>query len=56
MEGECGVTRIIIDELHSSYIQGDQMEGESGVTRRIIGNFILRISNEIKSKVKVVLL
>ena len=36
MEGESGVTRSIIDELHSSYIQGDQMEGESGVTRSII--------------------
>ena len=32
MEGESGVTRIIIDELHSWDIQGDQMEGESGVT------------------------
>ena len=36
MEGESGVTRGIIDELHSSDIQGDQMEGESGVTRSII--------------------
>ena len=32
MEDESGVTRSIIDELHSSDIQGDQMEGESGVT------------------------
>ena len=32
MEGESGVTRNIIDELHSSDIQRDQMEGESGVT------------------------
>ena len=32
MEGESGVTRIIIYELHSSDIQRDQMEGESGVT------------------------
>ena len=32
MEGGSGVTRIIIDELHSLYIQGDQIEGESGVT------------------------
>ena len=31
MEGENGVTRRIIDELHSSDIQGGQMEGESGV-------------------------
>ena len=36
MEGESGVTRTIIDELHSSDIQGDQREGESGVTRSII--------------------
>ena len=36
MEGESGVTRSIIDELHSSDIQGDQMEGENGVTRSII--------------------
>ena len=33
MEGESGLTRIIIDELHSSDIQGYQLEGESGVTR-----------------------
>ena len=32
MEGEYGVTQSIIEELHSSYIQGDQMEGKSGVT------------------------
>ena len=36
MEGESGVTRSIVDELHSSDIQGDQMEGESGVFRSII--------------------
>ena len=36
MAGESGVTRKIIDELHSLDIQGDQMEGESGVTRSII--------------------
>ena len=32
MESQSGVTRSIIDELHSSDIEGDQMEGESGVT------------------------
>ena len=32
MEGESGVTRSTMDELHSSDIEGDQMEGESGVT------------------------
>ena len=36
MEGESGVTRSIIDELHSCDIQGDQKENESGVTRSII--------------------
>ena len=36
MEGESGVTRSIIDELHSYEIQGDQMEGESRVIRSII--------------------
>ena len=36
MEGESGFTPSIIDELHSSDIQGNQMEGESGVTPRII--------------------
>ena len=36
MEGGSGVTRSIMDEFHSSNIQGDQMEGESGVTRSII--------------------
>ena len=36
MEGESGVTRSIIDELHSSDIKGDQIQGESGVTQSII--------------------
>ena len=36
MKGESGVTRSIIDEIHSSAIQGDQMEGESGVTPSVI--------------------
>ena len=35
MEREIGVTRSIIDKLHSSDIQGDQIESESGVTRSI---------------------
>ena len=35
MEDESGVTRSIIDELHSWVIQGDKMEGESGVSRSI---------------------
>ena len=32
MEGEKGVTRTIIDELHSSNSQRVEMVGESGVT------------------------
>ena len=39
MEGESGVTHSVIDEIHSLYIQRDQMEGESGVTRSIIDEF-----------------
>ena len=35
MDGKSGVTRIIIDELHSSDIQADKMECVKGVTRRI---------------------
>ena len=32
MEAESGVTRSIIDELHSSEILQDQLESDSGVT------------------------
>ena len=39
MEGESGVTRRIMDELHSSDIQGDQMKGGRGVTPSIIDEF-----------------
>ena len=35
MAGEGGVNVSIIDQIHSSDIQGDQMEGGSGVTRSI---------------------
>ena len=81
MEGESGVTRSIIDELHSWDIQGHPMERGSGLTQSTIHElhswdiqggqmevesmvllevslikFILWISNEIKCKVKVVLL
>ena len=57
MVGERGVSPIIIDELQSSDIQGVQMEGESMVLLEVSSmNFNLRISNEIKWKVKVVLL
>ena len=41
MEGESGVIRSIIDDLHSQDIQGDQIEVKSGVTRSI--------SNELHS-------
>ena len=36
MEGESGVIRKMIDELHSSDIQGAQIESESFVTWSII--------------------
>ena len=36
MEGENGLTRNNIDELHSCDMQQDQIEGESGVTPSII--------------------
>ena len=36
MEGESGVTRRIIDKLHSSDIEGYQVVGQSDVTRSII--------------------
>ena len=36
MEDEIGVSRCVIDELHSLDKKIDQMEGESGVTRIII--------------------
>ena len=35
MEGESGVTRSVIDYLHSWHIQGDQMGSESGCTGSI---------------------
>ena len=35
MAGETGVTRSIIDEIHSLDIQGYHIKGESSFTRRI---------------------
>ena len=32
MDGESGVIGSVINELHSSDIQGDNMEGQSGIT------------------------
>ena len=56
MEGESGPTRSFFDELHSWDIQGAQIEGESMVLLEVsLTNFILRISKEIKFKVKVLL-
>ena len=55
MEGESGVTRSIMDELHSWDIQGGQMEGERIVLLEVLSmNFILGISKEMKWKMKVV--
>ena len=48
MKGEWGISRSIIDELHSSDIQVDQMERERGDSRSVIDELILRISVEIK--------
>ena len=42
MEGEIGVTRSIIDELHSCDIRLVQMEGAGGVTRSIIDELHFR--------------
>ena len=39
MEGESGVTRSSIEELHSSDIQGNQVAVESGVSRSLINEF-----------------
>ena len=40
MDGECGVTQSIIDELDSPGILGDETEGESGVTGSIIDELL----------------
>ena len=36
MEAESSVTRIIIEDIRSSNMKGDQMEGKSSVTGSII--------------------
>ena len=46
MEVKSGVTRSIIDELHSWDIKRDQMEGEGGVTQSVIGE--LHSANLVK--------
>ena len=40
MEGESEFTRSVIDEVHSSDIQRDQMKGEIGVTRSVINELL----------------
>ena len=45
MEGESGVTRSIIDELHSSDIVRVEMEGQNGVTPIIIDE---RLSSDME--------
>ena len=47
MEGEIGVIRSIIDELHSWDIQGHQMEFERVLLEVSWTKFILRISKAI---------
>ena len=56
MEDESGVTRSMIDELHSWDIQGDQMEGETGVTRSILDDLHPWDIQEMQRKMKVGLL
>ena len=48
MEGKSGVTRSIIDKLHSLDIQEDQMVGESDVTRCIIDEFHFLYIEEVQ--------
>ena len=48
MEGESGVTRSIVDELHSSDIQRDEMEVKVVLLDVSLMNLIFRISKEIK--------
>ena len=53
MEGESGVTRSIIDKIHSWDIQGDEMKGESMVLLDVSStNLNLGMSKESKWKVK----
>ena len=56
MEGESGVTRTIIDEFHSTDIQGDQIKVKVVLLEASLMNFILLRSKEIKWKMKVELL
>ena len=51
MEDAIGFTRNIIDELHSSDIQRDQMECENVVTRSIIDERNSSVMSKWKVKV-----
>ena len=55
MEGEGGVTRSIIDELHSSGSYEIKWKVKVVLLKVSLMNFILGISKEIKMKVKVLL-
>ena len=48
MEGEIGVTRSIIDELHSSEIQGVKWKVKVMLVEVLLMNFMLQIFNEIQ--------
>ena len=54
MAGESGVSRSIINEIHCSGIQGDQIESEGGVTGSIIDE--LHSFDLVKMNVKVMVL
>ena len=56
MEGVSGVTRSIIDELHSSVSKDIKRQVKVVLVPVSSRNFILKISKEKKWKVKVVLL
>ena len=56
MKGENGVTRSIIDDLHSSDIQEIECKVKVLLVEVFLMNFNLRISNVIKWNIKVVLL
>ena len=55
MEEKSRVTRSVNDEIHSSDVKGDEKECESGLLEVSLTNVILRITKEIKWKVKVML-
>ena len=55
MEGECGVTRSIVDELHFWMSKEIKWKVKVVLLEVSLMNFILRISKEIKCMEKVVL-